>query len=484
MILIRRLLEWLRHFFLHRRRLRLRSIPDVHITVDHLKAKFALEAAGERDGLQNYPAPGAIVWSDTEQRLANYVRALVDEARADLVEQHQSYDDSIASLDFRAAASKYANIPTSLEATLTLLIQKERNLLHRLEQDVRQAYKELHRFQRENHLDRLAQYPPSRRLQYGVFAMLVVIESGVNAWFFAKGNDFGLVGGFFQACLFAGLNVFLGAILGHACIRTALCRSWPRRLLGLLMSASWVALAFAFNLFVAHYRDAIGTPDPGTLAVSTFYSAPFGLTDFDSWTLLLVGCIWNLLAALDGFKLDDPYPGYGKRDRRARQLEGQYLIEIHDTLEKIERARIDALRALADDLSDLQFRRAEFRKLLARRNGEVARWEARLKHLQNIGNVALETYRSANRQSRTDPCPTYFANTWLDFSDSVAGSTRPLELRSDIEREASEAVDKFEAYRQRIVEAARRATDEFRSLQDLTKPLTGEIDRYGPHAAA
>ena len=47
-------------------------------------------------------------------------------------------------------------------------------------------------------------------------------------------------------------------------------------------------------------------------------NSPFGLTDFSSWMLVLIGSLFALIALFDGLKSDDKYPGYGAVVRKLK----------------------------------------------------------------------------------------------------------------------------------------------------------------------
>ncbi len=51
-------------------------------------------------------------------------------------------------------------------------------------------------------------------------------------------------------------------------------------------------------------------------ALRKVFQAPFELESFTSLFLLIIGLCAATIAAADGYKFDDPFPGYGKRSRR------------------------------------------------------------------------------------------------------------------------------------------------------------------------
>jgi hypothetical protein len=58
-------------------------------------------------------------------------------------------------------------------------------------------------------------------------------------------------------------------------------------------------------------------------AIGRLFAAPFAFTSFMSFFLFVIGLCGAAIAALDGYKLDDPFPGYGKRHRRYLEARAQ-----------------------------------------------------------------------------------------------------------------------------------------------------------------
>ena len=51
-------------------------------------------------------------------------------------------------------------------------------------------------------------------------------------------------------------------------------------------------------------------------AIANLFNAPFAFGSFLSVFLFVIGLCGAAIAALDGYKFDDPFPGYGKRHRK------------------------------------------------------------------------------------------------------------------------------------------------------------------------
>jgi hypothetical protein len=121
-----------------------------------------------------------------------------------------------------------------------------------------------------------------------------------------------------------------------------------------------LVVAYSSNLAVAHYRDALGGPDPDTApatALKVWLANPVNplkVGDVQSLWLLALGILFTVLGIAEGYFFDDPYPGYGKfyEDFIARQTHYQKLYQDKfDELHQIEREQESRVAGLADEIN-------------------------------------------------------------------------------------------------------------------------------------
>ena len=163
-----------------------------------------------------------------------------------------------------------------------------------------------------------------------------------------------------------------GLAVGWFVLRQRNHRKLTHKFLAVLGVIFYTGLAVGFNLLVAHYRDALGGPNPedaGTVALRTFAAKPLHIADINSFLLLAMGIGFSLIALADGYLMDDSYPGYGRltRDcqtaqndfREAKEEETQVLSDLEDGM----------LRRLDQAASTIERRRAEYHAVLQREDG-------------------------------------------------------------------------------------------------------------------
>jgi len=165
------------------------------------------------------------------------------------------------------------------------------------------------------------------------------VEVVINGSFLAKANLGGLLGGAVQAVTFAALNIiasfFWGPGADPACQSAQLSSEagW-RRVVPRLSPPS----RFALNLTLSHLREippAVSLSDNvGQEVLHRLLTAPFALTDINSWLLFSLGFVFSLIAMADGLMFFDPYMGYAGLDRRWIEATRQFADTRGELIER------------------------------------------------------------------------------------------------------------------------------------------------------
>ncbi|MGO9484636.1 MAG: hypothetical protein ACLPX9_08640, partial [Rhodomicrobium sp.] len=301
---------------------------------------------------------------------------LAQRLQRDLDKQYAGAKSQLDTLAQKIEAQEKRCIPPKLDCDLQqiqfqrqkLLIANGPALADCLREE-KHRLADLENFKAEHRLSRDAHYPSSPLLAFGILSILIIVEAGINGVLFADSSDQGLFGGWLEALVLSITNVGAAFLLGRV-VLPQLHRRGPVLKAGafVLCLAGAGALA-AINVIGAHYRDfkSEAGPDPAPLlaakhetslalsgakpvlaaaalrkaakpapaepsppppapvaenekakereAIAQLYGAPFAFRSFMSFFLFVIGLCGASIAALDGYKLDDPYPGYGKRHR-------------------------------------------------------------------------------------------------------------------------------------------------------------------------
>ncbi len=324
-------------------------------------------------------------------------------------------------------------------------VEEERAELETLARTAQQAIGDHNKFRREEGLTREADYPQSRALHIGFLLGLILVETLINGLFFGANVEGGLFAGTSYAVLISIVNVVGLGLIAAVLLRRTRHREPLQKMMGWVLLAIVVLVAVVWNLFVGHYREALAVdyppePEPAAIvlapeagsaaegidscwrgpdeadadqeALCLFLENPVRLGGFYSYMLLLIGLLAWLLGAADWFHLDDPYPGYGRRDRRRRKAERDLRDECAELLEDLKETHDEAQSRLAGSFTDP----AESRKLALSAFDDLRRRHRDLRDyarsLEASVRGALDIYRTNNEETRKTPEPSVWGSAW------------------------------------------------------------------------
>ena len=306
----------------------------------------------------------------------------------DLDKQHARAKSQLETLTQKIEAQERRCVPPKLDGDLQQIRFQRQKLLIANGPALADCLREeksslagLESFKAEHRLTRDAHYPSSPLLAFGILSMLVIMEAGINGVLFADSSDQGLFGGWLEALVLSITNVGAAFLFGRM-VLPQLHRRGPGVKAGaFVLCLAGVAAILAINLVGAHYRDfkseagpapapaivlkheaslPLGGAKPGPAAatqrkaakpapadapapapitenertkereaVAKLLGSPFAFDSFMSFFLFVIGLCGAAIAALDGYKLDDPFPGYGKRHRKyaAARLHGAGALQ-------------------------------------------------------------------------------------------------------------------------------------------------------------
>ena len=209
-------------------------------------------------------------------------------------------------------------------------------------------------------INRAAHYPKSHILHFSVLAGIVLVEGLANAYFFSKGSDLGLLGGWLQAITVSFTNVIAAFfIIGFIGLRHLSNPHRPlnRVLAGIGITVTAMAL-IALNLTAAHYRDLLefnadalamvsaGQAAPLMLPVQDMLTNGFNIQTLEALLLLILGTTFAAIAAFKGRTFDDAIPGYGAVTRKAELAAADLKRSMEAGWKKTGSMGEDELRAL------------------------------------------------------------------------------------------------------------------------------------------
>ncbi len=515
-------------------------------TAASLVERFRLKERGRERGQDGQPHTGQPTLDNVEMEVVGYCDDLYAKQRNEYHRHRSALEQRM-----RPAPGDRAADPLVENACKEMRdsVAEERPDLAGQAREAQHAIGELNRFRLEEGRTADADYPGSRAWHWGLLAALVLGETLINGLFFGANVEGGLLAGTMYAVLISVVNVLvLGWVLA-AMVRQIHHRDPRRKIGGSATLVAVIVVAVFWNLFVAHYREALPPdypPPPDTAQVALagagqmpvaqspagqspagqspvaqlpaaqlpvgqsplaggpgaqisqadsvppgcwrgpdeshadqealclFTANPFGLNGFYSYMLLLIGLAMCAAAAMDWFKTDDPYPGYGKRERRRRKTEERLSEDRRELLADLNELHDEAARKLRTDFRDP----VEARQLALTDYGKLNTRHTELcgfaRDLEKSCSGALAIYRTANREARSTPEPEIWQAPWTADWDLPDAPDRS-ELIGEEEAE--------ERSRHMHAELERRE-QKLRDCHDECRELVNEITRLDPHDKA
>jgi len=366
----------------------------------------------------------------------------------------------------------YQNADLALEQKFD---EGNNDLLNR-EQELRNNQKDYRQFRGESDLRREPYYP-NRESAIRYLLFFFIGELLLNASMLMEVNAFGLVGSMAQMGLIGLVNIFImawlmGSVLRYKNHKNTLKKrfSW----LGILLVPPSV---LAFNLIVGHFRDSMQAVvgdfsadiySVGSDTFDRFLASPFGFDTFQSSLLALMGFLFFAVASWKWLDRDDHYPDYG---RRHRQLEGKrqdYVKRFDYARNELQKSFENYQMRLEDIREKLKHKQTSYREKLLQGKNVVREYPTNLGQYQHDLNQLLAAYYDANRSTRNDSAPAWFAEqVSVDAEILKPPEFNPPNPTSiiDVTDKVSKAIGELqETYRQRM-----RA---LRSLQNVLDKRT------------
>ena len=136
---------------------------------------------------------------------------------------------------------------------------------------------------------------------------LLFAETMINSFSFGEVSSMGLVGGFGQAFLFTIVNLAFAYLAGNF-FKFKNHYDANLRVAGWVVLAFFSVIVFLYNLFVGHYREALGARDFEKAIANSganFIADPVGISDGGALLLVVLGCIIAIIAFIKNYSFDN-----------------------------------------------------------------------------------------------------------------------------------------------------------------------------------
>ena len=388
----------------------LRPIDTAKIAAD-----LNLDQSATERGQRDLPASGSEALDAIEQKIIHTVQGEWSWHGEELINNLRAYASRLIGVSVQ---TEFARLELKARDAMTKLREANHRALADLG-PLREAYisarDELSEFRRRQRLTRGAHNPARRWTSFGLLVILVVFEAGLNAVFFAKGSEFGFIGGVGTAIGISITNVLIAFFIGLGPARLINHRSYLLKAIGFITTLAGLSCLLALHAFAAHFRDAtaaVGDENAFQTALDTLVRTPWILADLSSGYLFALGLLFGATAAWKGYTFDDRYPKYGAHFRRAERARNAYSDEHSSLFDELTEIREETVQAIDDGIKRIPLFPTQAATIRAERGALMQKFRAYETTVETAANELLSRYRDKNRMCRRSSPPEYFNHYW------------------------------------------------------------------------
>lgn len=448
-------------------------VSETQKLIEAARRTLDVEQKAADAGLHDNPKSFSTSLDATESEICAHFIGLArqrkESCELNLARLQQDRRATAAKIDVEQTRDSFARLLTAIEPTLEKLKSDHATVLYQAKEDEARALKHLRWFQQKHDLHhRAASYPESPVYHFAIVAALGLVEWVSLATFYAEGSDFGLLGGVLIAMALSVVNISL-AVLGGSLLRYVNHHSPRRKGLALTGAALLYACFLLVTLAAAHYR--VATSDiaqaqssasaPGVsalpsrvdadldqwraarLAWQRFAANPLGFEDVFSWILIVLAGIFGIFASYKGYRVDDPYPGYGELDRALKRRQARYEAVKAEYCRVVDQVFVRTLQEQAHLLSEVKSNIEYYQQLISRSEDQRRTFAHDVAELQDACNIVLKRYRQTNLRVRVSPAPTYFNESITFNGHLVWPSPGVSESEAQLSRSYGTAIKDF-----------------------------------------
>ena len=379
------------------------------LDIEGTAKQLSLAEKGTLAGQSEKPPSNSDSNDTNENRIISIIVEEKDQSYDEANKWFSAYRDRLKSLGIEAGIQTLKQGKQKFQTDIRAKLQNiQEGDLFKLIREIKRKSNNLKNFRDANLLSHEPSYKESKVLGVSIIFIIFLIESTMNGYFFAKGHQLGYLGGISQAVIISIINVGVNSILiGWVALRQIVHINWKRKTIGFISLLLFMTFVPIVNLMIAHYRQAyvMHTENPGITAINTFSASPLGLTDFDSYMLIIIGVAVCVITCIDIWVMFDPYPGYEKLHNNLNKLENEYTDRRIELVEDLQELRDESLAEIQNSLHELEYKQEEYRTIIEKMNRLKSQIEPHFSRLEQAARELLVIYRDANKESRKTPSP-------------------------------------------------------------------------------
>ena len=389
------------------------SFPDALID-----EKIDITSLAKDDAGFNLPETGASSLSSTElsitRAIQNFYNNSLSKFNRSAIEQALQDNDA-----YRKADGHEGQI-SSLEADLKTLYSKSKDNIKNQYIKYKKDKDALSFFQKENRIYEPANLKSSsaKILSVSIVIGMFIFEASANTSILTGSISGGILGAISLASIISFINIVASFLFGRFVVPNMLHAQRSRKNFAGLITCFYAPLIIYINCAVGVFRSlseaATQTFDSEMMSQVALMAAwpfdDFASNSVASNGLIILGLMFAIIAILDGFYFDEPYPNYGKASRQAADSETVFF-----------ESKTSGFNLLAAKQKEGNYQITSYKDKRASGNKEWANaidavqagfalYPEWVNSLRAQANSYVNSYRAENTKFRSSEPPDYFAN--------------------------------------------------------------------------
>lgn len=316
-------------------------------------------------------------------------------------------------------ADGHAGQISSLQTDLNTLYAKSKSDIETRFKNYKKDRDFLKFFQKENKLYEPASLKSGNLKFLSIFIVfaMFIFESSVNTGFLTGSISGGILGALSLAGVISFINIIASFLIGRFVIPNFYHVKRSRVNLSSLVLILYTPLVIYINCALGVFRSlsqvATETFNSEMLAQAALQAAwpfnDFATNSVESNALIIIGLLFAVIAILDGFYFDEPYPSYAKVTKKANDSEKIFEDAKSDAFNLFYEKQQAGNNQITAYKDKRQYANQDWAATIDSIQAGFATYPSWVESLSVQGNAYINQYRAENKRFRSSDVPDYFS---------------------------------------------------------------------------
>ena len=456
---------------------------------DETERDLQISEVAMREGANGFPDTETTILSITENEIVGRIRRFYVSVLETVSNQFIKLGEETAAISLFLDRFDIGQMPNQLKGRVEGVLTGASVRMSNLGLAAKTAKNDLERFKRDHGITREPIFSMRWRNIWGplLLMLLFTLEVALNGALVSSVVE-GLMAGISVSVTVALLNVFLSFIVGKYLVVELNMKGWEiKKILALAGIALHTLVIIYINLVFGVFRSIAleasrvrpweGGVDIGAQSEMINALRPWEslsqVSDIPSLFVIGVGFVFAILAFLDGYGYDDPYPGYGEVYRKFTNAAEPFESGKRELSETVHDIIDEETKAMEQRLGEFESRLMRWGTIQNIARQQFSSYKVWVLQVEQDANKLLNDYRAANIKGRHTSysgkkTPRYFDSRW-SFSEQEKDSSYTFShLHSLINADTAEWDKKNMQVQQEMVSVRNDCVHNLRRfLQDL-----------------